>query len=38
MVSGIMALLAAFQDWDGYAKIVGGKYFLSDRPFEGTPS
>jgi type 1 glutamine amidotransferase len=27
--------LAAFQDWDGYADIIGGRYFLSDRVYKG---
>lgn len=36
---GVVAIhhaLGAFQDWDGYSQIVGGKYFLSDRPFKGS--
>lgn len=28
--------LAAFNDWDGFAQIVGGKFFLTDRTFKGT--
>jgi len=36
---GVVAVhhaLAAFQDWDGFAQIVGGKFFLADRSFKGT--
>ena len=36
---GVVAIhhaLGAFQDWDGFAQIVGGRYFLSDRLVEGT--
>jgi uncharacterized protein len=37
---GVVAVhhaLAAFQEWDGYSRIVGGKYFLSDQSFQGRP-
>ena len=35
---GVVALhhcLAAFQEWDGYADLIGGRYFLSERSFGG---